>query len=205
MYIQNTNNQIEVISNNELHCMSSSPFHFVLKHLQADTQTTHTYPCPMMNPSSLPSNSLAKGCSQAMSWWTVSCPKTCGPSRSLFDQYTAPGMQPAMLWELFRSRNLEDEKRPPTRATLMPPYLTHQLCGNEGQKLYNSSPMPTVHRGKWMDACRGRVSPNSVSLQSSTSCRHGTDQMWLQDILQGSLLMQEEQPPLHCFLVMPQF
>ena len=37
----NTNKQIEVISNNELHCMSSNLFHFVLKHLQEeDTQTT---------------------------------------------------------------------------------------------------------------------------------------------------------------------
>ena len=47
-----------------------------------------TYPCSMMTPSSLPSNSLAKGCSQAMS-----CPKKCSPSRSLFDQYTARWMQ----------------------------------------------------------------------------------------------------------------
>ena len=43
-------------------------------------------------PSSLPSISLAKGCSQAMSC-SVSCPKKCGPSRSLFDRYTAPGVQ----------------------------------------------------------------------------------------------------------------
>ena len=26
-------------------------------------------------------------------WWTVSCPKKCGPSRSLFDQYTTLGVQ----------------------------------------------------------------------------------------------------------------
>ena len=26
---------------------------------------------------------------EAMSWWTVTCPKKCGQSRSLFDQYTA--------------------------------------------------------------------------------------------------------------------
>ena len=37
------------------------------------------------------------------------------------------------------------------------PYITQQLCGYEGQKLYNTSPMPTAPRGKWMDACRGRV------------------------------------------------
>ena len=52
-----------------------------------------TDPCPMMTPSSLPSNCLVKGCSQTMSWWTVNCPKKCGPSRSLFDQYTALGVQ----------------------------------------------------------------------------------------------------------------
>ena len=78
------------------------------------------------------------------------------------------------------------------------PYLTHLLCGYRGQKLYNTSPIPTAPRGKWMDTCRGRVCPSPVSLQTSTICRLGTDQMWLQDILQGSLLMQEEQPPLHC-------
>jgi len=33
---------------------------------------------------------------------------------------------PALRWELFRSRNLEGEKLPPTRATLMP----HILCTN---------------------------------------------------------------------------
>ena len=39
-----------------------------------------------------------------------------------------------------------------------------------------------------MDVC-----PSPVSLQTSTNCRLGTDQMWLQNILQGSLLMKEEQ------------
>ena len=29
-----------------------------------------------------------------------------------------------------------------------------------------------------MVACRGRVCLSPVSLQTSTSCRHGTDQMW---------------------------
>ena len=82
------------------------------------------------------------------------------------------------------------------------PYRTHQHCG---QQLYNTSPMPSAPRGKWMDACRGRVCSSPVSPQTSTSCRLGTDQMWLQDVLQGSLLMKEEQPPLHCSLQMPQF
>ena len=56
-----------------------------------------------------------------------------------------------------------------------------------------------------MDACRGRVRPSPVSLHTSTNCRLGTDQMWLQDILPGSLLMQEEQLPLHRSVQMPQF
>ena len=55
--------------------------------------------------------------------------------------------------------------------------------------------MPLEENG-WMLAGDDRVCPSPVSLQTSTSCRLGTDQMWLQDILQGSLLMQEEQPPL---------
>ena len=36
----NTNKQIEIITNNELHCMSGNLFNCVLKHLQA-TQATH--------------------------------------------------------------------------------------------------------------------------------------------------------------------
>ena len=58
---------------------------------QRRVESHRTYPCPLMTTSSLPSNSLATGCSQASMWWTVSCPKKCSPSRSLFDQYTAPG------------------------------------------------------------------------------------------------------------------
>ena len=62
---------------------------------------------------------------------------------------------PALRWELFRSRNLEGEKLPPTRAILMPHILiTHQHCGCDGQKLYNASTMLTAPRPKWMDACR---------------------------------------------------
>ena len=125
---------------------------------------------------SLP-NSLAKGYSQAMSWWTVSCPKKCGPSRSLFDQYTDTGVQlPYQLCVgncsgpgIWRARSLQ--------SNIDASYLTHQHCGNEGQKLYNTSPMPTASRGKWMDACLGRVCPSPVSLQTNISCRLGTDQM----------------------------
>ena len=46
--------------------------------------------------------------------------------RAACDQFTAPGgggqlpYTPALLWELFRSRNLEGENLPPTRATWMP-------------------------------------------------------------------------------------
>ena len=50
----------------------------------------------------------------------------------------------------------------------------HQHCGYEGQQLYNASPKPTAPRGKWMEACRGRECPRSVSLQTSTNCRLGT-------------------------------
>ena len=67
-----------------------------------------TYPCPVMTPIRL---CLLTPCSQATRWWTVSFPKTCGLSRSLFDQYTALGgatTTPALRLELFRSRNLED-------------------------------------------------------------------------------------------------
>ena len=51
------------------------------------------------------------------------------------------------------------------------PYFTHQLCGYEGQKLYNTSPIRTASREKWMDASRGRVCPSPVSLKTSATCR----------------------------------
>ena len=166
-----------------------------------------TYHCPMMTPSSLRSNSLAKGCSQAMSWWTMSCPKKCGPSRSLFAQYTALEVQqPYQLWlGTVQVQECGGRDASSDQTNIDAPYLTHQLCGYEGQKLCNTSPMLTAPSRKWMEACRGRVYPSLVSLQTSTSCRLGTDQMWLQDILQGSLFMQEKQSPLHCSLQMPQF
>ena len=95
----------------------------------------------MMTPSSLPSN-----------WWTVTCPKKCGPSRSLFDQYTALGVAttiPALRCELFRSRNLEAEKLPPTRATQM----SHILCTNFVTMIDTSystpHPLPLEENG-WM-------------------------------------------------------
>ena len=37
----NTNKQVEIITQNLLHCMSGNLFNFVLKHLQGNTQTTH--------------------------------------------------------------------------------------------------------------------------------------------------------------------
>ena len=100
----------------------------------------------------------------------LSCPKKCGPSRSLFDQRTAPGVQIPYkfcvgicsgpgIWR--------------TRSVLWPEqhwYLTHQHCVHEGHKLCNAPPMPTAPRRKRMDACRGRVSPSPVSLQISTNC-----------------------------------
>ena len=59
---------------------------------------------------------------------------------------------PALCWELFRSRNLEDERLPP-RSNTDAPYLTHQLCDYEGQQLYNTSPMPTaLEENGWMHA-----------------------------------------------------
>ena len=125
----------------------------------------------------------------------LSCLKKCGPSRSLFDQYTAPGVQ---LPYQFCARIVEVQEfggreASSDQSNTDVPYLTHQLCGYEGQKLYTTSSTPTASRGKYMDASRGRSCPSPVSLQTSTSYRLGTDQMWLQDILQGSLLMQEEQ------------
>ena len=37
----NTNKQLEVIINNELHCMSGNQLNFTLKHLQGNTHTQH--------------------------------------------------------------------------------------------------------------------------------------------------------------------
>ena len=80
------------------------------------------------------------------------------------------------------------------------PCLTYQLCGYEGQKLYNTSVMPTASRGNgWMFAGDDRVYSSPVSLQTNTSCRLGSDQMWLQDILQC------KKNNLPCSLQVPHF
>ena len=105
---------------------------------------------PMMTPSSLPSNSLVKGCSQDMNWWTVSCPKKCGPSRSLFDQYTAPGGAttiPAVLLGSVHVQESGEREASSDKSNTDAPYHTYQHCGYEGQRLYNTSPMPTASRG----------------------------------------------------------
>ena len=130
----------------------------------------------------------------------------CSPSRSLFDQYTAPGCNYHTSFALGTVQVQKSGGREASsdQTDTDAPNLTHQLCGYEGQKLYNTSAMPTAPRGNgWMLAGDDRVCPSPVSLQPSTSCRLGTDQMWLQNISQGSLLTPEEQQTLHCSLQMP--
>ena len=78
------------------------------------------------------------------------------------------------------------------------PHLTHQHCGCEGQKLYNTSPMPTAPGGN-----EGMLAGTSMSQShvytTSTRCRLGTVQTWLRRLL----LTQDEKPPLHCSLQIP--
>ena len=128
-------------------------------------------------------------------------------AQCLFAQYTALGCNYHTSFALgtVQVQECGGQEASSDQSNTDAPYLTYQLCGYEGQKLYNTPPMPTAPRGKWMDACWGRVCPTPMSLQTSTNCRIGTDQMWLQDLLQGSLLMQEGQTPLHWSLQMPQF
>ena len=118
----------------------------------------------------------------------------------MVDALSVPGVQlPALRWELFRSRNLEGKKLPPSRATLMPHILRTNFVAMRDKSYTTPQPclLPLVENG-WMLAGDDRVCPSPVSLQTSTSCRLGTDQMW-------SLLIQEEQPPLNCSLQMPHF
>jgi hypothetical protein len=123
-----------------------------------------TYSYPKITTSSLPSNSLAKGCSQTMSLWTVSYPKKCGPSICLFPRYTALGFNYHTSFALGTVQVQESGGREASdQSNIHAPYLTYQLCGYEGQKLYNTSPMSTAPRGKWMDDCRGWVCPSPVS------------------------------------------
>ena len=124
-----------------------------------------TYLCRMMTPSSLPSSSLAKGCSQAMSWWTVSCLKKCGPSRSLFDQYTALVVQlPHQVCVgnysgpgIWRARCF---LRPGQQRCPMSYAPTSWLWRTN---LYSTSPMPTAPRGNGWKLAGTRMSQSVVS------------------------------------------
>ena len=76
---------------------------------------------------------------------------------------------PALRWELFRSRNLEGEKLPPSRATLMPHILRTNSVAM-GDKSYTTPQqclLPLEENG-WMLAGDDRVCPSPVSLQTST-------------------------------------
>ena len=76
----------------------------------------------------------------------------CSPSRSLFDQYTAPGVQ--LPYQLCIGNYVQESggrEASFDQTNTDAPYLMHQLCGYEGYKLYNNSPMPTAPRGNgWM-------------------------------------------------------
>ena len=129
-----------------------------------------TYPYPMMIPSSLPSNSLATGWSQAKKLVDGELSEEMRPIEkfvwSVYRSVDATTI-PALHWELFKSRNLEGEKLPPTISILMP-----HILRREGDKSY-TTPHPCL------------LPLEEMSLQTSTSWCVGTDQMWLQYISQG--------------------
>ena len=87
---------------------------------------------------------LGEGCSQA----TRSCPKKCGPSCSI----QLRGVQlPYQLCVGNCSRNLEGEKPPPTRETLMRHILRTNIVATR-DKSY-TTPHPCVLPLEEMDGC----------------------------------------------------
>ena len=86
----------------------------------------------------------------------LSCPKKCGPSRSLFDHYTAPGCNFAALGTV-QVQESGGREASSDQSNTDASYLTHQHCGHEGPNPCTTPhPAPT---GKWMDACQGRYVP----------------------------------------------
>ena len=115
---------------------------------------TSCYPCPVMTALFLRSNS-----------WVLTNRELVDSElyvevrpieRFVCSVYNSGGPTtiPALRRELFRSKNLEGEKPPTTRKNIDAPHLTHQRCGCQTQKLYNTSPIPTAPTGEWVDACR---------------------------------------------------
>ena len=95
-------------------------------------------------------------------------PEEVCPSRSLFDQYTAPGgatTTPALRWELFRSRNLEGEKLPLTRATLIPHILRTTIVGMR-DKSY-TTPHPCLLPLEEMDGCLPETSMSQSGVSTN--------------------------------------
>ena len=87
---------------------------------------------------------------------------------------------PALRWELFRSRNLESEKLPPTRATLMPHILRTNFVAMRDKRYTTPHPclLPIEENG-WMLAgdeyvpvpCLYKPAPVAVLELIKCSCK----------------------------------
>ena len=83
----------------------------------------------------------------------MSCPKKCGPSRSLFYQYTAPGggggcnYHTSFALGTVQVQESGGREASSDQSNTDAPYLTHQHCWHERQKLCNTSPMSIAPRG----------------------------------------------------------
>ena len=99
-----------------------------------------------------PSNFWVKGCCQTLSWWMVSSLKNWDLLRGLsIYSPEGPTTIPALRWELFRSRNLEAEKLPPTRATLMPHILRTNFVAMRDKSYKTSNPcLPPMEENGWI-------------------------------------------------------
>ena len=69
-----------------------------------------------------------------------------------------PSTVPALRWELFRSRNLEGEKLPPTRATLMPHILRANFVAMRDKSYLHAHPnLPPLEENGWLHVEEGYV------------------------------------------------
>ena len=99
--------------------------------------SSRTYLCPRMAPSSLPSNSRAKGCLQTMGWWTVSCPKNCGHREVYLISIQVWGCNnhTSFAFGTIQGQKSGGREASSDQSNTGASYLTHQHCGYEGQKL----------------------------------------------------------------------
>ena len=95
---------------------------------------------------------------------------------------TGPKTLPALRWEMFRSRNLEGEMLPPTRAVLLPHITRANYTSMRDKSYYTRCPnLPPINKNGWSlenedyvpVRCLTLPAPQAVLELTKCTCRSG--------------------------------